>query len=229
MTNKERKRLYTNCGVALVSAFGGGGGCGFAGGADEDGLLALMVEVYVEDGGAAMIPDLLGDGEVEQNHTFGGLAGVDHRLAEEGLRDEGLEARKGGVDVGEVVFFGGAGVELLAVGGGESGGEVLEEEREVEAVVDAEGGEDVEVVLGLAVANDDAVAFEDGVGGKDGGAGDGDVRCPVWRIPDCKGKSDAKDQECQENRGQQIASSGLSELEVRHWDENSKGVWFSED
>ncbi len=116
-------------------------------------------------------------------------------LAEERLGGERLEGGERGVDVGEVVFFGGVGGELLAVGGGEGAGEVFEEEREVEAVVDAEGGEDVEIVLATVVADDDGVAFEDSVGGIDDGAGDGEVCCPVWGVADCQGKSDAKDQE----------------------------------
>ncbi len=126
-------------------------GDGFAGAADENLLLALVVEVDVEDGGAAVVPDVLGDGEVEEDHAFGGLAGADHGFAEERLGGDGLEVGEGGVDVGEIVLFDGAGGDLFAVGGGEGGGEVLEEEREVEAVVDAEGGEDVEFVLGVLV------------------------------------------------------------------------------
>ncbi len=106
--------------------------------ADEDLLLALVVEVDGEDGGFAMVPDGLGDGEVEQDHAFGGLAGSDHGLAEQGVGGEGFEGGEGGVEVGEVALFDGAGGDLFAVGGGEGGGEVLEEEREVEVVVDAE-------------------------------------------------------------------------------------------
>ena len=48
--------------------------------------------------------------------------------------------------------------------------------RVVEVVVDADGGEDVEVVLGWVVGADElGVGLEDGVGGKDGGVGDGEV------------------------------------------------------
>ncbi len=144
-----------------------------------------------------MVPDILGDRKVEKDHTFGRLARVDHRFAEEGFGGEGFEGREGGVDVGEVVFFDGAGGELLAVGGGEGAGEVFEEEWEAEVVVDAEGGKDVEVVLGVVVADDDSVAFEDGVGGVDRCVGDGEVGCPVWGVADGQGESDAKDQERQ--------------------------------
>ena len=68
---------------------------------------------------------------------------------------------------------------------------------EAEVIVDAESGEDVEVVLGVVVADDDGVALEDGVGGVDGGVGDGEVGCPVWGVADGQGKGDAKDQKRQ--------------------------------
>ena len=113
-----------------------------------------MVEVDVEDGGAAVVPDLFGDGEVKEDHAFGGLAGADHGVAEERFGGEGFEFGKGGVDVVEVAFFDGAGGDLFTVGSGEGGGEVFEEERKVEAVVDAEVGEDVEIVLGALVGDD---------------------------------------------------------------------------
>src|SRR5437879_13236663 len=99
-----------------------------------------MVEVDIEDGGTAMVPDLFGDGEVEEDHAFGGLAGAEHGVAEEGLGGEGPEAGEGGVDVLEVELFDGAGGYLFAFGRGEGGGEVFEEEREAKAVVDAESG-----------------------------------------------------------------------------------------
>ena len=164
-----------------MSGGGGWGRCGcsvrddFAPAADENLLLALMVEVDIEDGGAAMVPDLFGDGEVEEDHAFGGLAGTDHGVAKERFRSEGFEGGEGGVDVLEIGLFNGAGGDLFAFSGGEGGGEVLEEEREAEAVVDAESGEDVESVFGVLVGDDDGVGFEDGVGGVDGGAGDGKV------------------------------------------------------
>jgi hypothetical protein len=37
-----------------------------------------------------------------------------------------------------------------------------------------------------------------------------------------EGQDDAENEERQEDRCQQVASSGLSELEVRHWHEHSK-------
>lgn len=205
-----------------------GVGNGFAGAAYEDLLLTLMIEVNVEDGGAAMIPDLFGDGEVEEDHAFGGLAGADHSVAEEGIRRERLETRKRGVDVLEVEPFDSAGGDLFAFRCGEGRGEVLEEEREMEAVVDTERGEDVESVFCVLVADHDGVRFEDGVGGIDGGAGDTQVRCSVWGEAQNQGENNAKNEERQEDRHQQVSSSGLSELEVGHWDENSKGLAISE-
>jgi hypothetical protein len=177
-----------------------------------------MVEVDVEDGGSAVVPDLFGDGEVKEDHAFGGLAGADHRIAQERFGGEGFEFGKGGVDVVEVTFFDGAGGDLFAFGGGEGGGEVLEEEREVEAVVDAEVGEDVEIVLYALVGDDHGVGFEDGVGGIDGGAGDGEVGRLVGGEAENERKDDPENKEREEYGYQQVASSGLSKLEVRHWE-----------
>ncbi len=205
-----------------------GVGNGFAGAADQYFLLALMVEVDVEDGGAAMVPDLFRDGEVEQDHAFGGLAGADHGVAEEGIRRERLETGERGVDVFEVELFDSAGGDLFAFPCGEGGGEVLEKEREMEAVVDTERGEDVESVLCMLVADHDGVGFEDGVGGIDGGAGDTQVRCSVRSESQNQGENNTENEERQEDRHQQVSSSGLSELEVGHWDENSKGLGISE-
>ena len=53
-------------------------------------LLALMVEVDVEHGVAAVVPYGLGDGKVQEDHAFGGLAGADHGLAEKRLGGEWL-------------------------------------------------------------------------------------------------------------------------------------------
>ena len=210
---------------------GAGCGCGvrddFAGAADEDLLLPLMVEVDVEDGGAAMIPDVFGDGEVEEKHALSGLAGVDHGVAEEGFGGERFELGKGGVDVFEVLLFDGAGGDLLAVGGGEGGGEVLEEEGKVEAVVDAKCGEDVEGVVRMLAGDDHGVGFEDGVGGIDGGAGDGEVGGLVRGEAEKEREDDPENKEREEYRNQQVASSGLSELEVRHLHEDSKVEVFS--
>ncbi len=186
-----------------------------------------MVEVDVEHGVAAMVPDFFCDGEVEEDHAFGGLAGADHGVAEQGLGCEGPEAGERGVDVLEVELFDGAGGDLFAFGGGEGGGEILEEEREVEAVVDAERGEDVESVFGVLVGDDDGVGFEDGVGGIDGGADDAEVGGPVRGEAEKKSENDPENEESQEDRGQQVASSGLSELEVGHWQEHSKVIAVS--
>ena len=195
---------------------GGSGGCGFDGSFDRDLLLALMVEVDVEDGGAATVPYVFGNGEVEEDHALGGLSGADHGVAQEGHGGEGFEVGEGGVDVVEIALFDGAGGDLLAFGGGEGGGEVLEEEREAEAVVDAQGGEDVEVVFGVLVGDDDGLGLEDGVSGKDDGAGEGEVGGLVRSEPEYQGENDAENEECQKNGHQQIASGGLSEFEVGH-------------
>ncbi len=45
----------------------------------------------------------------------------------------------------------------------------------MELVVDAKGGKDVELIFGVLVGDDDGVGFEDGVGGIDDGAGDGEI------------------------------------------------------
>src|ERR1700730_8333803 len=186
-----------------------------------------MVEVDVEHGVAAMVPDLFGDGEVEEDHALGRLAGTDHGVAEERFGDEGFERGEGGVDVLEVELFDGASGDLFAFGGGEGGGEVLEEEREVEAVVDAEGGEDVEGVLGVLVGDDDGVGSEYGVGGIDGGADDGEVCGSVRGEAEEEGEDDPENEEGEEYGCQEVASSGLSERGVRHWHEHSKGDVFS--
>ena len=73
------------CGLFLRS-----GGGGFALTADEDLLCALMVKVDVEDCGAALVPDVFSDREVEEDHAFGRLAGTDHGVAKERLGGEGL-------------------------------------------------------------------------------------------------------------------------------------------
>jgi len=192
-------------------------GC-FAGATDKNGLLSLVVEIEVEGGGAAVVPDVFGDGEMEQNHTFGGPAGGDHGFAEEGFGGEQLEVGEGGVDGGEVVFFDGAGGDLLAVCGGEGGGEVLEEERQVQPVVDAEVGEDVELVLRLVVTDEGGIGLEDGVGGEDSGAGDGEVGGPVRRGADEQGDDDAKKQERNEYRSEEVAADGLGEGKLWHFE-----------
>ncbi len=124
-----------------------------------------MVELDVEGGGATAIPDVLGDGETEKDHAFGGIAWVDHGFAKEGSGGEGLDLGEGGVHGVEIVLVNGTGGDFFPFGGGEGGGEVLEEEGDVEPVVDAKGGEDVEVVFGALVGDNHGLGFEDGVGG----------------------------------------------------------------
>jgi hypothetical protein len=74
----------------------------------------------------------------------------------------------------------------------------------------------------LLIGDDDGVGFEDGVGGKDGGVGDGEVCGSVWSETKEESQDDSEDEERQKDRGQQVASSGLSKLEVRHLQEHSK-------
>jgi hypothetical protein len=162
---------------------------------DNDGLVALVVEVDVEDGGAAAVPDFLCDGEAEEDHSFGGFAGTDHGLAKERGGREGFDFGEGGIDVVEVLLLNGAGRDFFAVGGGEGGGEVFEEEGKMEAVVDAESGEDVEVVFSALVGDDDGLGFEDGVGGVDGGVGDGEVGGVVGDEAEEESKDNAQNQE----------------------------------
>jgi hypothetical protein len=190
----------------------------FAGSGDEDALLSLMIEVDVEHGRTAVVPNIPGDGEMEENHALGELPGVDDGLAEEGFGGERFELGKGGVNGGEILFFDGAGGEDIALGGGEGGGEVLEKEREVEAVVDADGGEDVEVVLRLIVADESGVGLENGVGGKDEGAGDLNIRCSAGGGAYNQCYDNAEDHKGDENRSEKVAAGGLGEVERRHFE-----------
>jgi hypothetical protein len=162
---------------------------------NEDGLLALVVEIDVEDGGAAAVPDVFGDGESEEDHAFCGLAWADHGFAEERGGGEGFDFREGGVDGVEILLLDGAAANLLAFCGDEGGGEVLEEKGEMEAVVDAERGEDVEVVFGALVGDNHGIGFEDRVGGVDGGVGDGEVSGAAGGKAEEECEDKAEDQE----------------------------------
>ena len=100
-----------------------------------------------------LVPVGLGDGEVEEDHALGVAAGRGSwfRGAAAALAS-GFELGEGDVDVVEVALFDGAGGGFGGVvGGGEGTGDVVDGERDLEAVVDADGGEDVEVVLGLVL------------------------------------------------------------------------------
>ena len=164
-----------------------------------------------------MIPDGLGYGEVEEDHALGGLAGTDHRVAEQGLGCQGLQVRKSGVDVGKIALFDCAGGNLFAFGSGKGGGEILQEEREIEAVVDAQSREDIKVVLGVLVADDDGVGLKDGVNGIHGGMGDGKVGGSVRGEAEKQSENDTENEECQKYRREQVASVGLCKLELSHW------------
>lgn len=164
-----------------------------------------------------MVPDVFGDGELEENHALSGFSGVDPGFAWEGFGGEWFEFGKGQVDVLEVLFLDRAGGELLAVASGEGGGEVFEVERKVHPIVDVKRDEDVEVVFGVLVGDDDGLGFEDDVGGNNDGAGDGQLWGSVGIEADNQSEKDAENQKCQENGHQEIALSGLGEFEIRHW------------
>jgi hypothetical protein len=189
----------------------------FPGVRDSDGEGTLMVEVDVEGGGSAGIPRGLGDRKVKEDHALSGLVGIDEGFAEEGIGGEFLERGEGGVEVGKIRLLDGVGGELFAIGGGEGGGEVLEEEGEVETVLNAEGGEDVEVVLVAIAIDEDRVGGEDGVGGIDSGVGDGEISCLVGGVAEEKGDDDAENNECDEDRRQEVAAVGLGEGRFWHW------------
>ena len=96
------------------------------------------------------------------------------------LGGEGFEGWEAGVEVGDVELLDGAGGDWLcggAVGirGGEGGGKVLDEERKTEAVLNSDSDDEVQVVLRRVLAYDDGIGLEDGMGGIDGGLGDGDI------------------------------------------------------
>ena len=89
-----------------------GAGLGLGGG-DGDGDGLLVVEADGEGSGFAVIPGVLGDGEVEEDEAFGGLAGVDLSFAVERGFEFFVCARfelgEGGVEVGDICFLDGAG------------------------------------------------------------------------------------------------------------------------
>ena len=97
----------------------------------------------------------------------------------------------------------------------------------METVVDAEGGEDVEVVFGVLVGDDDGLRLEDGVCGDDEGSSDGEVGGLAGSEPENQREDNAENEECQKNGHQQIASDGLSEFEVGHLKEDSKSRLIS--
>ena len=147
---------------------------------EGDGEGGLGRRVEGDGGGLALVRFGLGDGKVEQDHSFGAARGLNDGLAQERRGGERQERREDSVEVGQVVFLDGGGGGVGAVGRGDGAGDVVERERDAEVVVDADGGEDVEVVLeGSLLADDLGVRLEDGVGGQDGDVGDGEVggRC----------------------------------------------------
>jgi hypothetical protein len=174
---------------------------GFVSSAYEHALLSLMIEVDVEDGGPAMVPYRLGNREMKENHALDRFAGINHGFAEERFGGERFERGKGGENGSKVLFFDRAGDELFAIGGDESRSEVFEEEWEVEVVVDAEIGKDVEIVLGLVTTDNDGVGLEDGLYWKDDSVGDSEVRCLVRGSTEDECNEDAKNQERKQDWG----------------------------
>lgn len=180
-----------------------------------------MVEVHGEDGVVAAGPDGGGDGKVEDDEAFDGLAGVDAGFAEEergglggGQFSEGGEA---GVEIGEVSSFDSAGGGLEgAVRGNEGSGEVLEEKGEAEAVGDADGDEGVEVVLHLVAADDIGLGFEDRVRGEEVNAGDGDIGGGVRSEADEEEGGKRKDGEREQDWDGDVSALGLREVEIGH-------------
>ena len=145
------------------------------------------------------------------------LPGPIHGFAWEGFGGEWFEFGKGQVDVLEVLFLDGAGGDLLAVASGEGGGEVFEVERKVQPVVDAERDEDVEVVFGVLVGDDDGLGFEDGVGGNNDGAGDGQLGV-LWGLRrTTKARRMPRIRNARRTGTKRLRLSGLGEFEIRHW------------
>lgn len=110
---------------------------------DRDGERPLVIKIDVQDSRFAVVPCVERDREVEENHAFCGVVGVNEGFAKQGLGTHLPESGKGGVNTFEVRLFGSAGFDLFAIGGGEGRGEVFEEEGQVQAVSDANRGEDV--------------------------------------------------------------------------------------
>jgi hypothetical protein len=128
-----------------------------------------VIELDIDGGGLALLPDIFGDGEVEQDHPFGAAAWFDLGLAGERRTGQRLEVGEGDVDIVEVALLNCAAGDYLVVLRGESSAEVADEQRIVQLVVDAYGGEDVEVVLCIFLCADEfGLGLEDGVLGRCG-------------------------------------------------------------
>ena len=194
---------------------------------DGDGV--LVVELEGDGGGLALVPLGLGDGVVEQDHSFGAAGGLNDGLAQERRGGEGHERGEDSVEVGQVVFLEGGGGGVGAVRRGDGAGDVVERERLLEVVVDADGGEDVEVVLeGSLPADDLGVGVEDGVGGQDGEVGDGEVGGVLRDVEIDADEDEGKDSEGDEGGEQEAAAFGLCEGEVGHGSKHNakSGCWL---
>lgn len=180
-----------------------------------------MVEVEGEDGVAAAVPDLGVYREVEDDVAFDGLVGIDAGFAQEergGLRRGELsESGKAGVEVFELGVLDGAGGGLeRSIAGDEGGGDVFEEERKAEAIGEADGDQEIEVILGRVVAHDDGVGLEDGMGGIEVDAGDGDVRGGVRGEAEEEEARETKDDEGKDDRNGEVAAFRLGEGKIGH-------------
>ncbi len=128
----------------------------------------------------------------------------------------GLDGGEGGVDGGEIVLFDGGGGGG-AVGAGEGGGDVGEEERNAELVVDADGERGRRGLLrSLLLADELGACVEGGVGGQDRSVGDGDVGGAAWEIEIEAGAQGEENCGRDEDRGEEAAAFGLGEGWSRH-------------
>jgi hypothetical protein len=126
-----------------------------------------MVEVELEHGGLAGVPQIFGDGELKQQGSLsGGLCG-DGGIAEEGGGEEWQELREAGLLGLRVGSVGGPdgedGVGLV----GEGEGRLFESDRYGDTVLELKGWGEEEDVLGVGLGDHDGVGLEDSAGGDD--------------------------------------------------------------
>ena len=90
----------------------------------------------------------------------------------------------------------------------------------MEAVVDADGGEDIEVILDLILrADESGVGLEDSMGGQDRGVGDSEVGDAVGHVEIDTREGDAEDGERDEDGPDEVAAFGLGESKFGHGDQ----------
>lgn len=182
---------------------------------DGDGV--LVIELEGDGGGLALVPYGLSDGVVEQDHSFGLASGLNGGLAQQGRGGERHERGEGDVEVGEVPLLEGAGGGHGAVGRSDGTGDVVEGERDAEAVVDADGCEDVIVVLeGGLLADDLGVGLEDSVRGQDVDVSDTDVGDAVRDVEIDEADDDGEDDESDDRGKQEVAAFVLGKGKFGH-------------